>query len=551
MSGGPVFGKKVRPLKIEPLWVRVERNRLKLVVFISSFAVLWGLLVVVAAGVPLAAVVVMAGYLAASEGYPLGSAIAEFGVSHFWQAVAVLGSIGAAAALAYVFWTLAQPLRKQLAALGVSRLDIAEHPETRRAMREMAIAAGFADRTPELFVLDSSSVNAFLIARGDERAFCIVTSGLLRRFEPVYQRAVFANLLARLRAGDIQWATAVSALMMPLWRWREFDLSAKSLTVPLKIEFTAGDPTRPRYISLRASAEEKQGFWAHLFFASPLLGVFAWVAYVAAILASEFVALGHRRSHLLTSEAADAEGMLLLKDPVVMLTALRRAIEADNRVRLALPLYAQLFYIWAGDDVGDEHDPEWERLNRLREVVGVDGLSDAEEALVGHGAPEGQAPVAPHMEFAGEPIAARPRIIVPVGPVTGLAAAAATLITLVAGSRLFSFANIDRPLGDSSQAAWSEFGLQLASLETRLLIVTVLAVLWGSLLAGRRWSGWLMAAVPGGVAAGSFVLSRSVAMGQQGAWLPGAWFAVLGGGCILAAVAGAVGGAVLRRRIEG
>lgn len=65
--------------------------------------------------------------------------------------------------------------------------------------------------------------------------------------------------------------------------------------------------------------------------------------------------------------------MLLLKEPKVMLSALESCIRFNNFVPAAGPGFAQLFYCWTGDATSDEEDPEWRRVLRLREVLGVEG----------------------------------------------------------------------------------------------------------------------------------------------------------------------------------
>ncbi len=65
--------------------------------------------------------------------------------------------------------------------------------------------------------------------------------------------------------------------------------------------------------------------------------------------------------------------MLLLKEPLVMLSALESCIRFNNFVPAAGPGFAQLFFCWTGDATSDEEDPEWQRVLRLREVLGVEG----------------------------------------------------------------------------------------------------------------------------------------------------------------------------------
>ncbi len=385
------------PLRVEPLWRRVERNRVRVALFVASIVVIGGLITGVVSLAVGGALLVGASILAMETGSAEAAELIGGLLSRPGAALAIAAIVGFVLSAAYAVRVMTQPLRRQLRSVGASPVPRGELLGVKHALKDMSIAAG-VDPAPELFVFESPAVNALLVARGDERPVCAVTRGLVDRFDPEEQRAVFANLMARHRAGDVQWATVVSAFMAPLWRWREWDSSADARgdgESERLLSFVAGDGAANGYASRRVRAAGRGGGRA-------TLPVWAWLAYVAAIVVSELVALHHRHSQLVAAEAADAEGMLLLKDPRTMLRTLDRAVRADNRVRLALPLYSQAFYIWAGDDLVDDADPEWERLARLREVLGVEGLADSDreatelvESSVGSG---WGVPVAPRLE---------------------------------------------------------------------------------------------------------------------------------------------------------
>jgi hypothetical protein len=72
---------------------------------------------------------------------------------------------------------------------------------------------------------------------------------------------------------------------------------------------------------------------------------------------------------LLTSEAADAEGMLLLKVPHDMLATLEHVVPEDNFVPTAGSALAPLFFCWAGAAYISYEDPEMRRVARLRETL--------------------------------------------------------------------------------------------------------------------------------------------------------------------------------------
>ncbi|TLM66762.1 MAG: hypothetical protein FDZ70_10300, partial [Actinobacteria bacterium] len=375
-------------LRHEPLWRRVERNRLRVALFMAGFvavsAVAAVVMVMPAAWLLSLAVLAAVGEVASDAGSGAVGEAAYLAASAIFDYpglfALVTGGIGALAGAAHLRHTLTRPLRAQLCAMGAEWVPFDEMRTTREALKDMAIASGVTDPRPDLFVLDSTGVNAFLIARGGQQPLAVVTTALAKRFDADEQRAVFANLMARYLAGDVHWATAVSAVMSPLWRWRDRDLSGDD-DLPLrrgsKRAYLAADRRGALYIttSVKIAADKDVMSAAMLLTGAP----FGLAAYAVAVVVSEFVMFGHRVSQLIASEKADAEGMLLLKDPRVMLRTLRKAVEADNRVRLGVPMYAGLFYIWAGDDVAGDDDPEWERVSRLREVVGVDGIADAHE----------------------------------------------------------------------------------------------------------------------------------------------------------------------------
>lgn len=507
-------------MRIEPLWVRVERNRLRLVAFLAVFLMLWALAFVVVLWLP--SVLVLG--LVASFASRFAEDSVLVGLSH-----AVISNLGLSALLValagvvssalYAAYTLAQPLRRQLSALGVWRVAD-EYPATRRVLREMAIASGYADLQPELFVLDSYSANAFALARGAHRPFIVVTSGLLEHLSPGEQRAVFAHLLARARAGDIQWATAVSALLAPLWRWRDLGLQGTDVTrreSSALAAYVAGERSGLSYASSRSAIGQRSPGRHETELAAaagvPLFGPLAWLTYTAAVITSELVAHGHRRSQLLAAEVADAEGMLVLKQPADMLRALRRAIELDNRVRLALPLYAQLFYVWAGDDLTDDEDPEWERLDHLQEILGMDGVLDAQRDMLGPAEDEVDigAPVASRLgvvRSAMPPSAVR-IIEIPAWITTGIPGLAAVATSMVSAHSLAAL-TLTRPIAGPSAVEWVAYGVALRAGEIRALTFSAAAAALAGAVSGRARSGALIGAACAAVVWGIDVVTRSL-----------------------------------------
>jgi len=362
MTGQP------RRARMEPLWDRVDRNRVTLGVAVLGFALLSGLSMSLLVGAFIAAFVLLAAF---------GDA---WNASHYFGIIpSVLFYVGVLGTLLGALWSGFTLLRSEkwlLKRFGATLVPKGELLPTKYALKDMAIAAGF-QVAPALHVIETRNVNAFLVAASRRRAVVGITRGFAERLDSDEQRAAFSNLIARLRSGDVIVDTGLTALMWPLHVWRESRLAAEDDDFA---DALAGRQRQP-------SGQGDGGIV--LFF---LFGV-------AFTILAEVIAYGHRRSQLRRAEKADAEGMLLLKDPLSMLSALEKCIRYDNVVTSAGEAFGQLFYCWPGDSSNDEEDPEWERVSRLREVLGVEGMS-ADVAL--GRLPEGLLPpVAPRVEHGG------------------------------------------------------------------------------------------------------------------------------------------------------
>jgi Zn-dependent protease with chaperone function len=257
----------------------------------------------------------------------------------------------------YEVWTVTRPERWILRRLEAKLVPKGEHLAAKMALKDMAVASGLTV-APSMHLLETPNVNAFAFKAPGRRPVLGVTSGLLERLSVDEQRAVFANLTARVISGDTLVSSVVASLLSPLNRFRDYRLTALDAEDRLM-----SDALEARKHS---SGESSRGGGL------PASALFILVLFPL-VLAGEIVAAAQRRSHLVAAEKADAEGMLLLKDPRPMLSALERCIRLNNNVSLADETLGDLFYCWTGDSTDDECDPEWRRVARLREVLGVDG----------------------------------------------------------------------------------------------------------------------------------------------------------------------------------
>ncbi len=350
---------EVRRDRIEPLWDRVDRNKIQLVAFLALFfvAATLTLSILAVVAVAIAAVIVFVAALESGLWIP-GEGLATAAI-----AIVACSAIGV---VVYMLWSLARDERWFARRLGATLVPTGEALPTKYALKDMAIASGY-DVAPALYVIETLNVNAFAYQRGSRRAIVGVTRGLMERLDPDEQRGVFANLMARLQQGDMLWASAVTALMSPMWRLRD-----RSLTADEEILF--GESR-----SARREREKQHGGRALDASEANFNPFFALV--VLWVVVSEFLTFGHRRSQLRHAELADAEGMLLLKEPRSMLAALEKAVRCNNFVPTAGPGMSQLFYCWTGEgSTDDENDPEARRVTRLREVLGVEGMEPPDVA---------------------------------------------------------------------------------------------------------------------------------------------------------------------------
>jgi Zn-dependent protease with chaperone function len=376
-SGPKAARKRPRPLRLESLRLRVERNRLRFVVFVTSFVIGSAALLTLAfVGVP-------------------GSLIGLFwGPAEYWGmfwvvlagafgVALVVGGIAAYAQIANAeHWVRSQFRGREL--------DPEQYPRLVRAVEEMAIAGGLPE-PPALLLLNVPSVNACAIGATRKSPVIGVTAGLFEALEAPEQQAVIATLMARITRGDIMVGTGLAALMGPLKYLR----SVQSLKGGRKKQAAA--------VGAGTLADgDGGGGWidgcanASVFGCSDgcgdldgcgdaddcggailvvvLVVVIAVLTYAAVVSAAWLVTFWGRALHRTGFEKADAEGMLLLRDPTPMLSALRKAITSSNEVADGDPSYDGIFYAPTSGKPGIER-LERRRYDRLRQVLGIEGLA--------------------------------------------------------------------------------------------------------------------------------------------------------------------------------
>lgn len=352
-----------------PLWVRVDQNRAKKTTFVVAFVIGSAALLDVAfIGVPGA----LFGLLAEDfDAYyrTLGLLmLAGFAV------LMVLGAMLAAVQLSNAEdWVRSRFKGREL-------LE-SEAPGFTSAVHDMALAAGLP-ATPRLllFESDGESVNALALGKPDDPVIG-VTRGLLDRLDLGEQRAVAATLIARITAGDVMFGTALAALMGPLKALR--DLRAQGDAIAGATDACAvqgcGDPgcadgcTSSGCSGDGCAVGDGDDLLGCLGMAI-FIGLVLLITYVAVVSAAWLVTAWGRLLQRTAYEKADAEGMLLLKDPTPMVSALEKAVATSNAAASGDFSYDGILYASASGKPGIDR-VERRRVTRLREVLGVDGAT--------------------------------------------------------------------------------------------------------------------------------------------------------------------------------
>jgi hypothetical protein len=263
-----------------------------------------------------------------------------------------------------------------------------EMPGLRSVVDDMSIAAGLPSM-PRIMLLEVASVNACAIGTTRKQPIIGVTRGLLKALSADEQRAVIATLTARIAAGDILFGTALAALMGPIKAIRGSGKVAGAGAGCLAEGCTNPGCSAADLNGCQGCGDgcsgctdigdlgdlgDAGGGCAAFIVVAVFLAVVAAVTYAAVLTSAWIVTIWGRALHRTTYEKADAEGMLLLKDPAPMLSALDKSIRARTEIGDGDPSYDSIFYA-PTSGTRAVTKVEQRRFDRLREVLGTDGLA--------------------------------------------------------------------------------------------------------------------------------------------------------------------------------
>ena len=235
------------------------------------------------------------------------------------------------------------------AASGAHKVTKEQQPELYRALENVGIAAGLA-KTPDLYMIDDPSPNAFAAGRDPDHAYVAVTTGLAKMMDKRELEGVLAHEVSHIRNRDVRLMSLAAVLV---------GVIALASDLLMRITIFGG-----------GSDEREGGLGA--------VGVI--VGLVAAVLAPVGatllqMSLSRRREYLADASAVeitgDAEGLAMalaaLRDDTQPLHTVTRAT-AHLYIESPLRDHAGLRSSLGG--LFDTHPPLEERIRRLEELGG-------------------------------------------------------------------------------------------------------------------------------------------------------------------------------------
>jgi heat shock protein HtpX len=235
------------------------------------------------------------------------------------------------------------------AASGAHKVTKEQQPDLYRALENVAIAAGLTS-TPDLYMINDPSPNAFAAGRDPAHAYVCVTTGLVKLMDKRELEGVLAHEVSHIRNRDVRLMSLAAVLV---------GVIALSADLLMRITIFGGN------------SNEREG---------GLGGIAIVIGLVAAILAPIGasllqLSLARRREYLADASAVeitgDAEGMAMalaaLRDDT---TPLHTVTRATAHLYIESPLRDHKGLRSSLGGLFDTHPPLEERIKRLEQAGG-------------------------------------------------------------------------------------------------------------------------------------------------------------------------------------
>ncbi len=274
-------------------------------------------------------------------------------------------SLGLLAVLGILFWGIASSPTSKVLSLTGARPAGTNEAECKRLLENLAIGVGLP--SPQLYVIESSSPNAFAAGTDPHHSVVVVTRGLLQLMDQRELEGVLAHELSHIVNHDTRLNTIVASIALFL---------------------------RLPYLLRRQQSREARGrqdynpfyrrFQMYRLAMAPL---YLYIFFIAPFLASVIrAAISRGREYL-----ADADAALLTRYPEGLMRALAKIRGAGSALTAANPVVSHFYFgdpTPAGFNIGmlsgnllATHPPIDQRIIRLMEFNGGVTASTIEVAL--------------------------------------------------------------------------------------------------------------------------------------------------------------------------
>ena len=282
----------------------------------------------------------------------------------FEQSMAAI-SVSLLAVLGILFWGISSsPTSKVLALTGARPADTPE-AECKRLLENLSIGAGLP--TPRLYVIESSSPNAFAAGTDPSHSVVVVTRGLLQLMDQRELEGVLAHELSHIANQDTRLYTIVASIAL-------FLRLPYLLRKQQRREAGGAGEWNPFY----------RRFQMYRLVLSPL---YLYIFFIAPVMASVIRAAISRGREFL----ADADAALLTRYPEGLMRALAKIRGAGSALTAANPVVSHFYFgdpAPAGFGIGllsgkllATHPPIDQRVVRLMEFNGGVSATTIEAAI--------------------------------------------------------------------------------------------------------------------------------------------------------------------------
>ncbi|MFA5604407.1 MAG: M48 family metallopeptidase [Dehalococcoidales bacterium] len=247
-----------------------------------------------------------------------------------------------------------------LASAGAKKIKHDDHPRLYNIVEEMRIASGLP-KTPDIYIIDDPSLNAFATGRDPNKAAVAITSGLLQQLNRDELQGVMAHEISHIKNRDVllmaMTSVLLGAIVMLSWYGS-------------RIMIFGGGGSR-RDSSSGGAAQ----------------GIIMIVALLLMILAPIFAqliyfAISRKREYL-----ADASAAMYTRYPEGLASALEKLGASSGQLKSANQATAPMYIVnpfrkkgRAATDLSSTHPPISERIRILRAMGGGASYIDYETA---------------------------------------------------------------------------------------------------------------------------------------------------------------------------